>query len=285
MKTIDKYKDQLCTITKDPEFEKKKFAFGFTSAVYRLGKSVIKETYLSTEELEAENFFQEIKINVYLREHSELEPYVVKFDGFELCGDKIYTKYDYGGNALSGIILDYSPKELNEIKEKVLENTKFLHKSVIHGDLHCGNIFISKDGTVLFGDWGRAITKDEYFKNGGTEEGYEELMVKDYKDFFENINFWIEMTHFFKNVPTKKCLQLLDEKGKKKQFYNTLNFKMEFRKKRFPHRPRDFIEKLRPFFFSSNLFNMIKKEYGNAFIIEKCKFSKSMQEFISTLHV
>ena len=285
MKTIDKYKDQICTITKDPGFEKKKFAFGFTSAVYRLGKSVIKETYLSSEELKSEDFFQEIKTNVYFREHPELEEYVVKFEGFELCDDKIYTRYPYVGNTLGDTILDYTPKELNFFKEQVLENIKILHLYVIHGDLHTGNVFISKDKEVLIGDWGRATIKDDYFKNGGTEKGYEELIQKDYKDFYENFNFRLEMAYFFKNVPIKKCLQLLEEKGKKKQFFSTLNFKMEFRKKRFPHRPKDFIEKLRPFFFNTNLFNMIKKEYGNAFILEKCKFSKSMQEFISTLKI
>jgi hypothetical protein len=285
MKTIDKYKDQICAITKDPGFEKKKFAFGFTSAVYRLGKSVIKETYLSSEELKSEDFFQEIKTNVYFREHSELEKYVVKFEGFEFCEDKIYTRYPYVGNNLSDVILDYTPKELTIIKDTVLEYIKILHKYVIHGDLHVGNVFISKDKNILIGDWGRAVIKEDYFKNEGTTEGYEELIQKDYKDFIESFNQRLENAYFFKNVPTKKCLQLLEVKGKKKQFYSTLNFKMEFRKKRFPHRPKDFIEKLRPFFFSNNLFNMIKKEYGEAFILEKCKFSKSMQEFISTLKI
>jgi serine/threonine protein kinase len=290
MKNIDKYKDQLCIITKDPGFEKKKFAFGFTSAVYRLGSSVIKETYLSPEELQTENFFQEIKTNIYFREHPELEDYVVKFEGFEFCNDKIYTKYPYVGNNLSDTILDYSVKDLTMIKEEILHDIKILHNHVIHGDLHIGNIFISKDKNkaikdILIGDWGKGVIKEEYFKNGGTVEGYEEMIQKDYEEFLESFIQRLEIAYFFKNVPTKKCLQLLEEKGKKKQFYSTLNFKMEFRKRRFPHRPKDFIEKLRPFFFNINLFNIIKKEYGEAFILEKCKFSKPMQEFISTLHI
>jgi hypothetical protein len=288
MKSIDKYKDQICTITKDPDFEKKKFAYGFTSSVYRIGDSVVKETFLSKEEIESQNFFQEIKTNIYFLKHPELESYVAKFEGFEFCDDKIYTKYQYVGNTLSDTVLDYTPKELTFIKNKVVEIITILHKYVIHGDLHTGNIFImkDKDGTiqdVLLGDWGRAIIKDDYVKENGTPEGYNALAKNDLKIFYEDFRQRLEKTYFFKNTNIKYCLQLLEKKGKKALFEQKIDQKMKERKNRFPYRPEYLIEQFRPFFYNIILFNLIVKEYGMKFILKKCNFSVTMQKFINTL--
>jgi hypothetical protein len=288
MKSISKYKEQICNITKDPEFEKKKFAYGFTSTVYRVGDSVVKETFLSEEELKSQNFFQEIRTNVYFRKHPELEKYVAKFEGFEFCDDKIYTKYEYVGNTLSDTIVDYTPKELTFIKNKVLEIITILHKYVIHGDLHTGNIFImkGKDGNIeniLIGDWGRAIIKDDYLKENGTVEGYNALSKNDLKIFYEDFRQRLEKTYFFKNVKIETCLKLIEKKGKKEFFKTKLDLKMEERKKRFPHRPTYLIEQFRPYFYNVILFNIITKEYGRKFILTKCNFSVPMQKFINSL--
>ena len=288
MKSIDKYKEQICTITKDPEFEKKKFAYGFTSTVYRVGDSVVKETFLSTEELKSQNFFQEIRTNIYFREHPELEPYVAKFEGFEICDDKLYTKYQYIGTNLYDTIVDCTLKELKFIRTKVLEIMAILHKYVVHGDLHTGNIFImkGKDGVienVTIGDWGRAIIKDDYMEENGTPEGYKELMKNELKMFSDDFRKRLETTHFFKNVNTETCLKLLEKKGKKKFFEQKLDNKMEERKKRFPYRPKYLIEEFRPYFYSMMLFNIILKEYGGKFVFTKCNFSIPMQKFVNSL--
>ena len=113
---ILKYKSQICDITKDPNFQNKKFAYGYTSTVYRLGDSVIKETYLSKYNLENNNFFQELEANIFFREHPKLQKYAIPFEGFEICDKKIYTKYQYVGNSLESTIIDYSPKQLNVLK-------------------------------------------------------------------------------------------------------------------------------------------------------------------------
>ena len=286
--TISKYKEQICDITKDPEFSNKKFAYGFTSTVYKLGNSVIKETYLSKEELEQGDFFEEIKANIFFREHPELQQYAIKFEGFEFCDDKIYTKYEYVGNPLSETILDYTPKELTIILNKVLENAKKLHKYIIHGDLHIGNIFINKnkDGKieeVVFGDWGRAVIKGKTARILPENLRVEISEEIDIKRFLESFKLRLEMSYFFKNINTKYALKLLDNKGKKKQFFNTLNFRMANRKKKYPHRPADFIEKMRPFFFNDLLFEMIKREYSDNFVIQKCKFSPEMKKIIEKI--
>ena len=145
-----------------------------------------------------------------------------------------------------------------------------------------------KDGNfqdVIFGDWDKAIIKDDYLKNNGKLEDYEKYTHEDYIKFFENFNFRIQMSHFLKNVSTKQCLKILEEKGVKKMFYDKLNFKIEHWKQKSLHRPKSFIEGLKPIFFLDVLFNMIRNIYGNDFINEKCKFTKSMKEFIHTLKI
>lgn len=286
--TISKYKDQICDITKDPSFVDKKFAYGFTSTVYRLGNSVIKETYLSKEELEEQDFFEEVKANVFFREHPDLQSYVIPFEGFEFCEDKIYTKYEYVGNPLSETILDYTPEELTIILDKVLQNIKNLHKYVIHGDLHTGNIFVVKDKSgiiknVVFGDWGRAVIKGRTARILPEHLRVEVSEEIDIKRFLDSFKQRLEMAYFFKNVNTKYALKLLQDKNSKKKFFLTLTTKINKRKKRYPHRPSEFIDKLRPFLFNDLLFEMIKKEYGETFVIQKCKFSSTMKEFIKSL--
>lgn len=281
-----KYKSQICNITKDPSFSDKKFAYGFTSTVYKMDDYVIKETYLSESNLENEDFFQEIEANIFFRENPDLQLYAIKFEGFEICNDKVYTKYEYAGEPLLNTILDYTPKQLNEILEKILENLKVLHPYIIHGDLHMGNVFVKKDKygnieNVFFGDWGKAIIKEdseyslEYIKE---HEQYDyDLFLKDFKNKLIH-------SYFFKNVNVKEALQLLAVKGKKKLFFDTLETKLSQRREKYPHRPKELLEKLRPFFFYKVLYKILEKTYKESFLIKKCRFSKSMYNFLLKLN-
>jgi hypothetical protein len=285
---IEKYKSHICEITKDPEFSNKIFAYGFTSAVYRLGDSVIKETYLSKGKLENENLNKEIDANILLMETPELQPYTIKFEGFEFCGNKMYTKYEYVGDPLFDTILDYSPTELKFILNKTLKNIKIIHKFIIHRDLHLRNIFLvkNKDGkikNVIFGDWGAAVIKEGPLKE--IPEDMKDILSNktDIELFLKSFKERLEKAYFFKNVNIKNALKLLEDKGKKKYFFNILNSKMARRKIKYPHRPPEFIEKSRPYFFNEFLFGLIKKEYSDNFIIKKCKFSNEMKEFIQIL--
>jgi hypothetical protein len=284
-----KYKSQICNITKDPSFSDKKFAYGFTSTVYKIDDYVIKETYLSKSNLENEDFFQEIEANIFFREHPDLQHYAIKFEGFEICDDKVYTKYEYAGEPLLNTILDYTPKQLNEILEKTLENLKVLHRYIIHGDVHIGNVFVKKDKlgnieNVFFGDWGRAVIKGEPVRYVDPEFYVEVSEKADYRRFLKDFKNKLLHSHFFKNVNVKEALKLLADKGKKKLFFDTLDLKLSERKEKYPYRPKELLEKLRPFFFYKVLYKVLEKTYKENFIIKKCKFSKSMYNFLNKLN-
>jgi hypothetical protein len=278
MQNFDKYKVHLCAIAKDPEFKSKKFASGFTSEVYRLGDSVIKEVFLNKETLEKGEIFNELEINVFLRENPELHPYVIRFEGYEICDDKLYMKFPYEGKNFSEIILDFSVPELYKIVKNVEETFTILHTKLVQVDSKVENIYVQRvkndtnDFKILLSDWGNSS-----FDLARAPE--------DMKRFKRTLKERLLMVHLFKKCNTKYLLKLVEDKGLKKKFLYNVNKTMELRREMHHYRPAEFLEAQRPIFFSTLLFGMIMKEYGEEFVRKRAGITKDLSKFLDSIEV
>lgn len=279
MEDFDKYKGHLCTIVKDPEFKNKKFSAGFTSEVYRVGDSVIKEVFLNKDVNTTEEAKREINANIFLKENPEFEPYVVKFQGYDVCDSRLYMKFEYEDTNFSNIILDFTVPELYEIVKKVDEILDIFHTKIVHRDAKLENIYIqrikqnsqSKDNfKILFADWGSA--------------SFDLRLAKEDKGYFRRrLTQRLLMVHLFKNNNTKNLLKLLEDKGLKKNFIYTVDKAMKIRWKKHPYRPKEFIEAQRPIIFNNMLFIALLQEYGKEFLMKKAGISNSMKVFLESI--
>jgi hypothetical protein len=276
MSDFDKYKTHLCVIAKDPDFKNKKFAVGFTSEVYRVGDFVIKELFLNETIDQTKEALREIEANIFLKENPDLHPYIVKFEGFDICDSKLYMKFPYEGKNLSEIILDFPVAQLYEIVKEVDKTLDILNAKIVHGDTKIENIYAThqKDGTfkIIFSDWGAG----SFNMN---------LAANDKKYFRRTLKERLLMVNLFKKQNTKYLLQLLENKGLKKKFLYSVNKTMEFRMKMHHYRPKEFMESQRPIFFNTILFGTLLKEYGEEFIRKKAGINKSLSDFLDSIEV
>jgi serine/threonine protein kinase len=279
MEDFDKYKSHLCTIVKDPEFKNKKFSAGFTSEVYRLGDSVIKEVFLNKDVTTTEEAKREINANIFLNENPEFEPYVVKFEGYDVCDDRLYIKFEYEDKNFSNIVLDFTVPELYEIVKKVDEILDIFHTKIVHRDAKLENMYVqrvsqnsqSKDKfKILFADWGSS--------------SFDLHLAKEDKGYFRRrLTQRLLMAYLFKKNNTKNLLKLLEDKGLKENFLYTVNEAMKIRWEKHPYRPKEFIESQRPIIFNNMLFIALLKEYGKEFLMKKAGISKPMIDFLKSI--
>jgi hypothetical protein len=279
MEDFDKYKTHLCNIVKDPEFKNKKFSAGFTSEVYRVGDSVIKEVFLKKDINETKEAKRELDANIFLKENPEFEPYVVKFQGYDVCDNRLYMKFEYQDKNFSDIILDFTVPELYEIVKKVDEILDIFHTKIVHNDAKLENIYIQrvKQDTktndkfkILFADWGSG--------------NFNLSSAKEDKEYFRRrLTQRLLMVYLFKKYNTKNLLKLLEDKGLKKNFLYSVNKTMEIRRKLHPYRPKEFMESQRPIIFSNMLFIALLKEYGEEFLKKKAGISKPMSDFLDSI--
>jgi serine/threonine protein kinase len=279
MEDFDKYKKHLCTIVKDPEFKNKKFSAGFTSEVYRVGDSVIKEVFLNKNVNTTEEAKREINANIFLNENPEFEPYVVKFQGYDVCDNRLYMKFDYEDKNFSNIVLDFTVPELYEIVKKVDEILDIFHTKIVHRDVKLENMYVqrvsqnsqSKDKfKILFADWGSS--------------SFDLSLVKEDKGYFRRrLTQRLLMVYLFKKNNTKKLLKLLEDKGLKENFLHSVNESMKIRWEKHPYRPKEFIESQRPIIFNNMLFIALLKEYGKEFLMKKADISTSMSDFLKSI--
>jgi serine/threonine protein kinase len=279
MEDFDKYKTHLCTIVKDPEFKNKKFSAGFTSEVYRLGDSVIKEVFLNKDVTTTEEAKREINANIFFKENPEFEPYVVKFEGYDICDNRLYMKFEYEDKNFSNVILDFTVPELYEIVKKVDEILDIFHTKIVHRDVKLENMYVqrikqnskSKDKfKILFADWGSA--------------SFDLSLAKEDKGYFRRrLTQRLLMAYLFKKNNIKSLLKLLEDKGLKKNFIDTVNKTMKIRGKKHPYRPKEFIESHRPIIFNNMLFIALLQEYGKEFLMKKAGLSKPMSDFLESI--
>ncbi|KAG5181589.1 kinase-like domain-containing protein [Tribonema minus] len=76
------------------------------------------------------------------------------------CGE-LHMVFEYVDNDLAGL-LEMSPKDLTPIRVKtfmlhLLEGMDYMHKhNIVHRDLKCANLLISREGILKIADWGLA---------------------------------------------------------------------------------------------------------------------------------
>jgi hypothetical protein len=91
------------------------------------------------------------------------------------------------------------------------------------------------------------------------------------------------MAYLFKKNNIKSLLKLLEDKGLKKNFIDTVNKTMKIRGKKHPYRPKEFIESHRPIIFNNMLFIALLQEYGKEFLMKKAGLSKPMSDFLESI--